>query len=187
VISWSGRLSTTTASSGLHRARSEDAQVGAGAAAHREALDPALLTHGPREGRTRDARTGHLEADDVADGPDLSDEGAVDVEAGDGEVLAERSGREVPTHLGSPVRELVVRDGIHRLVGAAMVAPVADEVLDHPAPEARRFVPGVAQVHGSVDGRLVYAGRRAAAVPVGSRAADVDGEQVGHARHLSAR
>ena len=100
-----------------------DPQVRAGAAGLAEALDHLRVAEAQPELGARQPRLADLELDGPGP-PALADHGAADVDALDGEVLAEHAGRDVAAELGRPPRRVLARVRVHGLVGPAVHAPV---------------------------------------------------------------
>ena len=105
----------------------EHADVEARPARVREALDPVRLAHPRREGRTRNARRGHLEKR-VADPEPVADPNLVGTEARQRQVLAERPRLRSVTELSGPPRVVLGAIEVESLIGPAVMLRVRDDV-----------------------------------------------------------
>src|ERR1022692_567730 len=161
-----------------HTAGHDHPQVGSGRTAVGEALDPQLLLEPAGKGPARDARGCHLEHAVVADLPALADQRPVDVEAGGGQVLAEHPVAERTAEFGLPVIEVLTGIRIHRLVGTAVGARIADGV----ACGATESQPGsrIPKFHRLARRAFADAGDAGIGEPGRLRGAQVDGEERCH-------
>jgi hypothetical protein len=95
-------------------------------------LRPALFAHPAPKSRTGDARRRHLENDLVANSPTFADSGVIDIEANGGEILPEKPIRQFPAQPTLPFIEIFALECIDRLIIAAVMFAVADEISDEP-------------------------------------------------------
>ena len=72
----------------------------------------------------------------LADSPTLTDPRLVDLEVQRGEVLAEETVRELAAQPAFPIVEVFALEGVDRLIIAAVMLAVANEVPDQPAAQA---------------------------------------------------
>jgi len=77
-----------------------------------------------------------LQNDLLANPPSFADSRIVDVKTQRGEVLAEETIRKLPAQPALPVVQVLTLKCINRLIIAAVVFAVADEISDESAPQA---------------------------------------------------
>ena len=98
-------------------------------------FQPTTLSHVHPERAARDPRTRHFQHR-LTDLPARADDRVIHVEPDRREVLAEHAVIELPAQLPAPPVHFLARHGIHRLIVAAVVFAVPDEVPEDAAAEA---------------------------------------------------
>ena len=124
---------------GLDRARTDHPQVGPRPAVRGEELEPSPSPP-PSRGRSRTgcAATVTTSSTSSPDPPALADPRLVHVDPGRGQVLAEEAVGQLAAQPLRPAVQVLALERVHRLVVAAVVLAVADEVTDQRRCPARR-------------------------------------------------
>ena len=139
---------------GLDRSRGNRPEVCARSPSCSKDLRPALLPHPASEGRTGYPWHRHLQNDLLTNPPALTDTRIVDLKTRRRQVLAEETVRQFAAEPALPLVEIFTLEGIDRLIVAAVMLAVTDEIPDQPAAQSGGFSPGPRTSTGSLIGCL---------------------------------
>src|SRR5829696_4131270 len=163
---------------------SDHAEVRARATDRSKCPRPALLPDPASEGRTRDARAGHLKDYLTSHPPALPWQGCIDLESDRCEVFAEEAVGQLTPETALPLIEILPLERVHGLLIAAVMLSIADEIPHEPAAEAGGSRPGGTHLYRPSSGLLADARPPGLLVRVGFGTPQVDGVQPCHRARL---